>query len=197
MLQDFWVVSCNYDLDISCLHTSMCSSGLHCVLCNSMRTCEQMYTLLYCAATDITHTHSRHSHSLCQWLNALTKFGTFLIPSNNHSTHACLVSFAHFLHHHTSNCSRFYASIQRLVCCIANRWLATACKPEPVQKSLCWTQRLPRCKQIWIGCYWILCYPTGQSAAAHEDLPATACYQAQALQSWQQNDPAAETCQPH
>ena len=173
----------------------MCSSSLHCVLCTSTRICEQTYTLLYCAATVITNTHDRRSHSL--WLNALTKFGTFLIPSNNHSTYACLVSFAHFLHHHTSNSSRLYARIQRLVCCIANRWLAAACKPEPVQQGLFWTRRLPICKQIWIGSYWILCYPTGQSAAAHEDLPVTACYQVQALQSWQQNDPAAEICQPH
>lgn len=114
--------------------THVCINACVRVLC---RTCKQMYTLLHCAAIVTTPMHDRRSHSLGHWLNALTNFDTFLMSSNNASTSESLVSVAHFLHHHTSNSSRSYARIQRLVCKqVASCSMQTrACTAEPVLNS--------------------------------------------------------------
>lgn len=80
-----WVVSCN-KWDISCVHQCMCSSALHCVPCNSTDV-EDMRASVH-AAVLCSHRHYQPAWQsqpkLCHWLNALSQFGTCLIPSNNH-----------------------------------------------------------------------------------------------------------------
>ena len=109
------------------VHQFMWSSALHSVSRHVEDMRARVQAAVLCNHYD---TQARQSQpKLCHWLNALSKFGACLTPSNTPGMH-----FWYLLH---TFCDTTLQTVMvpvleyKVYSAVANRWLTAACKPQP------------------------------------------------------------------